>query len=95
VNNFSDFSTFNTQNPEVLTPLAKKPLPFPLENLDTDLGDAYMLLDRINTKIKAARRNSINNTKARQSRLQSLEYKAKTVLRLIKTISNQSQDLYY
>jgi hypothetical protein len=95
VNSFSDFNLYNNQHPDVLSPMAKKPMPFPLENLDAELGDVYMLVDRIHSKIKAARRNPINNTKARQSRLDSLQYKTKTVLRLIKTISEQSQDLFY
>jgi hypothetical protein len=95
VRSFADYTLFNTQNPDMLAPKAKKPMPFPLENLDADLGDIYSLLTRLMDKLEAADQNPINNTKARKSRLESLKLKTNVCLRHIKDISTQSQELFY
>jgi len=95
VKSFSDYALFNSQNPDVLMPKAKKPMPFPLETFDTDIADTYIKVDDLMIKIKAAQANPVNNTKARKSRLKSLEYKISTCLRLLKATSAQVQDLWY
>lgn len=92
---FADYTLFNTQKPDVLAPKAKKPMPFPLENFDQEIADTYAKVDHLLTKIKAARENPINNTKARNSRLDSLEYKIKSCLHLLKSTSAQVQDLWF
>jgi hypothetical protein len=92
---FADYTLFNTQNPDILAPKAKKPMPFPLENFDADIADTYTKVDDLMRKLKAARQNPVNNTKARKSRLDSLEYKIKTCLHLLKATSAQVQDLWF
>lgn len=90
-----DYTIFNSVDQDALTPKAKKPLPFPLENMDEEIGQAYKQLDLIFQKIKAAKQNPINNTPARKKRLKSLEYKCKTCLELIKDISGSADELWY
>lgn len=89
----NDYTIFNSVNPDSLTPAAARHLPFPLENLDEDLGKAYQQLDRIFSKLNAAEQNPINKTPARTRRLKSLKYKTNTCLKLIKEISRSSSEL--
>ncbi len=91
---FADYTLYNTQNPDILAPKAKKPMPFPLENFDQDIADTYVKVDELMRKIKAAQQNPVNNTDARKSRLDSLEYKIKSCLKLLKSTSEQVQDLW-
>ena len=92
---FADYTLFNTQNPDALAPKPVRPMPFPLENFDQDIADTYVKVDDLLRKIQAAQQNPVNNTKARQSRLDSLEYKIKSCLHLLKATSAQVQDLWY
>jgi hypothetical protein len=94
VRTFADYTQFNAQHPDVLIPKAKKPMPFPLENFDQDVAETFARVSDLMGKIKAAKENPVNNTKARQSRLDSLEYKIKTCLHLLKATSSQVQDLW-
>jgi hypothetical protein len=91
----SDYNIFNAINPDLLTPQAKKPMPFPLENFDEEIGICYQHLDRIYAKLDAACRNPINNTPAKSQRLKSLKYKAKTCLKLIREISTSCSELWF
>jgi hypothetical protein len=95
VRSFQDYNIFNTINPDTLTPKAPKPMPFPLENFDEDIADAYVKLDRIFHKIKAAKDNPVNKTPARTKRLKSLQYKTKTCIKLLQEISDQCQELWF
>jgi len=95
VRSFSDFTLFNTQNPDILAPKPKKPMPFPLENIDQEIADAYNKVNALLVKFEAAKENPVNNTKARTSRLDSLCYKVRTCTHLLKSISAQYQDLWY
>lgn len=88
-----DYTIFNSVDPAALEPNTKKAMPFPLENLDEEIGVAYQHLDRIFTKLDAAERNPVNNTPAKQKRLKSLKYKAKTCMTLLREISTSSQEL--
>jgi hypothetical protein len=91
----SDYTIFNSVNPDCLTPKAKKPMPFPLENFDEEIGIAYQHVDRILTKLQAAERNPVNNTPAKKRRLKSLKYKAKTCLQLLKEVSVSCSELWF
>ena len=91
----SDYTIFNSINPDSLTPNAKKPMPFPLENFDEEIGIVYQHLDRIFLKLQAADENPINNTPAKRKRLKSLKYKAKTCMKMVKEISASCAELWF
>lgn len=91
----SDYTIFNSIDPDALTPKPAKPLPFPLENMDEEIGMAYQHLDRIAQKLGAARENPINNTPAKRKRLKALEYKCKASMQFIKDISQDVTDLWF
>ena len=91
----SEYTIFNSVDSSSLNPSIKKPLPFPLENFDEEIGTAYSHLDRILTKLGAAEHNPVNHTPARKRRLKSLKYKTKTCLHLLKEISNSSSELFF
>ena len=91
----SDYTIFNSVDPSSLAPREKKPLPFPLENFDEEIGTAYQHIDRILAKLQAAERNPINHTPARKRRLKSLKYKTKTCLTLLKDISISCSELWF
>ena len=91
----SDYTIFNSVNPDSLTPKAKKPMPFPLENFDEQIGNIYQDLDVILKKLEAADINPINNTPAKKQRLKSLKYKTRTCLQLIKEISVSCSELWF
>lgn len=95
MNSIIDYTIFNTVNPDALTPKEKKPMPFPLENFDEEIGIVYQHLDRIFAKLQAAQLNPINNTPAKQRRLKSLKYKARTCLNLVKEISSSCSELWF
>jgi hypothetical protein len=91
-----DFPTiYNSINPNALAPRAKKPMPFPLENFDEEISDAYAKVDRILTKLSAAANNPVNQTPAKKRRLKSLKYKTKTCLTLLQEISTSCSELWY
>ena len=92
---FQDYTIFNSVNPDTLAPKAKKPLPFPLETLDADVADIYASLDRVKAKLEAAKENPVNQTPAKQRRLKTILYRAKTCLRFLQDISNSSQELWF
>lgn len=91
----ADYYLYNTQNPDVLAPKAKKPMPFPLENIDEEIAAAYNQVNQLMLKFEAAKKNPVNNTNARTSRVESLCNKTKTCLHLLKSISAQYQDLWF
>jgi len=95
MDSISNYTIFNSVNPDLLTPKPAKPMPFPLENFDEEIGIVYQHLDRIEMKLQAAELNPINNTPARKRRLKSLRYKAKTCIKLVKEISNSCSELWF
>lgn len=70
-------------------------MPFPLENFDTEISEAYAQVDRILLKLKAATENPINQTPARKRKLKALQYKAKTCAHLIREIAVECNDLWF
>ncbi len=92
---FQDYTIFNSVNPDTLTPKARKPLPFPLENFDQEISDAYAQVDKVIAKLKAAMSNPMNDTPARKRRLKALHYKAKTCAHLIREIAAECSELWF
>lgn len=90
-----DYTIFNSVNPDSLAPKPKQPMPFPLENVDEEIGLCFQQLERIVTKLEAAKQNPVNNTPARMRRLKSLIYKANTSKKLIKEISVACSELWF
>ena len=90
-----DYTILNSVEQDALTPKPKKPLPFPLENMDEEIGNAYKQMDLIVQKIVAAKQNPINNTPARKRSLKALEYKCKTCLKFIQDLSSSIDDFSY
>lgn len=90
-----DSNIYNSINPDAITPQQRKPMPFPLENFDEQIGDVYQKLDVILKKLEAASKNPVNNTPARKRRLVSLKYKTKTCLKLVKEISVGCSELWF
>jgi hypothetical protein len=90
-----DYTIFNSVDPDMMTPKAKKPMPFPLENFDEEIGISYNHMTRILAKLKAAENNPINKTPARLKRLKSLKYKAQTCMKLIKELSSSCSELWF
>ncbi len=90
-----DYTVFNSINPDLLTPRAKKPMPFPLENFDQEIGTTYENLVRILAKLEAADQNPINDTPAKKRRLKSLKYKVKTSMKLLREVSASCSELWF
>ena len=95
MNSFKDYSIFNQINSDALQPKERKPLPFPLENIEEDIANCYFLVSQIYNKIKSAQLNPVNDTPARKKRLHSLTYKTKTCMKLLKEISLASSELWF
>lgn len=90
-----DYNVFNTIKPDALAPKEKKPMPFPLENFEEEIGTAYGKIDIILKKLEGALANPINDTPAKKRRLKSLKYKTKTCLQLLEEISTSCSQLWY
>jgi hypothetical protein len=95
MNSINDYTIFNSVNPDALTPKATKPLPFPLENFDQQIGVSYDNLCIVLTKLEAAEKNPVNNTPARKRRLKSLKYKTKTAMQLVREVSASVTELWF
>lgn len=86
-----DFNIYNSINPDALLPKQKKPKPFPLENFDEDLGNAYKNIEVILMKLTAAIKNPVNATPAKQNFLLNMKYKATTCKALIRELAEASE----
>lgn len=95
MNSVLDHNIFNSINPDSLTPKEKRPVPFPLENFDEELGNAYQQVERLFGKLHVAQQNPVNHTPARKRKLKSLKYKTKTCLQLLREVSTSFSDLWY
>lgn len=77
------------QSPGGFIPTNKKKLPFPIENIEEDLGNVYFELDKIRKRIEVSKRNNVVNlTKPRIQRLTKMQYKINTSMHLIKSLVN-------
>jgi hypothetical protein len=78
-----------------LQPNAKKRLPYPLENIEEQLADAYFDLDLIRKRIEVAKRNNVVNlTPERIKRLKKMQYKINTAMSLIKVLTRDLDDFW-
>lgn len=93
--NVTDYTIFNSIDPTALLPKAAKPLPFPLENFDQDIANAYEKLHRMYVKLQGAEKNPINNTPARKKKLKTIKYKIKTAITLLKEASDSCSNLWF
>jgi regulator of replication initiation timing len=70
------------------TPEYKKRLPFPIENIEEDLGNVYFELDKIRKRIEVSKRNNVVNlSQTRLKRLAKMQYKINTAMHLVKTLT--------
>lgn len=92
---FQSHTIFNSINTDALTPKARKPMPFPLENFENELADAYAQVDRIILKLNAALTNPVNHSPAKKRRLKALRYKTKTCAKLLKEVAAESAELWF
>ena len=66
----------------------KRRLPFPVENIEEDLGNVYFELDNIRKRIEVSKRNNVVNLKpCRLKRLTKMQYKVNTAMSLIRNIT--------
>lgn len=95
MNSFRDYSIFNQINPGMIGPKERKPLPYPLENIEEEIANCYSLVDNIYKKIEIAKNNPVNDTPARKQRIQALRYKLKTCLKMLKDASVSCSELWF
>ncbi len=76
-------------------PAVKKILPFPLENIEEDLGDIYFNLDNVRKRIEVAKRSNVtNSTEARVRKIKRMQYKINTAMSLIRKVVLDLDDLW-
>lgn len=74
--------------PGGFNPVAKKQLPFPLENIEEQLADVYFEMDKIRKRIEVVKRNNVTSlTEVRLKRLAKMQYKINTAMNLIKDLT--------
>jgi hypothetical protein len=95
MNSFRDYSVFNQINPGMIQPRERKPLPYPLENIEDDIANCYALVDTIYKKIEIAKTNPVNDTPARKKKINSLKYKLKTCLKILQDASISCSELWF
>lgn len=78
----------SAMGPGGFAPENKKRLPFPIENIEEDLGNVYFELDKIRKRIEVSKRNNVVNlTKARLERLTKMQYKINTAMHMVKSLT--------
>lgn len=95
MNSFLGYNTVSQVNPNGLAPLPRKSAPFPLETIDEDVAEAYEKIHRVCSKLEAALQNPVNKSPAKQKKLKSLVYKAKSSLKMIRDISIETSKLWF
>jgi hypothetical protein len=75
-------------SPGGFNPVAKKVLPFPLENIEENLADVYFEMDKIRKRIEVVKRNNVTSlTELRLKQLTKMQYKINTAMTLIKDLT--------
>ena len=78
----------NMLSPGGFNPVAKKPLPFPLENIEESLADIYFDMDKVRKRIEVAKRNNVTNqTPARIKQLTRMQYKINTAMAIVRDLT--------
>jgi hypothetical protein len=74
--------------PGGFNPVAKKRLPFPLENIEEQLADVYFEMDKIRKRIEITKQNNVTNlTEARLEQLKRMQYKINTAMAVIRDLT--------
>lgn len=74
--------------PGGFNPVAKKRLPFPLENIEEQLADVYFDMDKIRKRIEITKQNNVTNlTEARLEQLKRMQYKINTAMAVIRDLT--------
>jgi len=85
----------NFINPDVLTPASKKSLPFPLENIEEQLAEAYYQLDSIRKRIEVVKRNNVTSlTPTRIKKLKRMQYKINTAMAVVRDLTRELDDFW-
>jgi hypothetical protein len=78
-----------------LVPPVKKILPFPLENIEEDLGNIYFELDKVRKRIEVTKRNNTANlTKARLEKLKKMQFKINTAMSFVRKLVLDLDDFW-
>lgn len=78
-----------------MTPAVKKPLPFPLENIEEQLAEAYYQLDNIRKRIEVVKRNNVTSlTPTRIKRLKKMQYKINTAMAVVRDLTRALDDFW-
>jgi len=81
--------------PDIIKPVVKKLLPFPLENIEEQLADVYFSLDKIRKRIEITKRNNVVNlTESRLKKLKKMQYKINTAMSLVKKLTMDLDDFW-
>lgn len=76
-------------------PPTKKILPFPLENIEEDLGNIYFNLDNVRKRLEVTKRNNVtNSTDVRKNKIVRMQYKINTAMSLIRKVVLDLDDLW-
>jgi hypothetical protein len=82
-------------NPNELTPVVKRPLPFPLENIEEQLAEAYYQLDSIRKRIEIVKRNNVTSlTSLRIKKLKRMQYKINTAMAVVRDLTRELDDFW-
>lgn len=74
--------------PGGFNPVAKKRLPFPLENIEEQLADVYFEMDKIRKRIEITKQNNVTNlTESRIEQLKRMQYKINTAMAVIRDLT--------
>lgn len=82
-------------NQDEITPAVKRPLPFPLENIEEQLAEAYYQLDNIRKRIEVVKRNNVTSlTPTRIKRLKKMQYKINTAMAVVRDLTRGLDDFW-
>jgi predicted transglutaminase-like cysteine proteinase len=82
-------------NTDELAPVAKKQLPFPLENIEEQLAEAYYQLDSIRKRIEVVKRNNVTSlTPKRITKLKRMQYKINTTMAIVRDLTRELDDFW-
>jgi hypothetical protein len=85
----------NILTPGGFNPSVKKPLPFPLENIEEDLANVYFELDKIRKRIEVTKRNNVTNlTDVRVKKLIRMQYKLNTAMSLVRGVTKELDNFW-
>ena len=76
-------------------PQTKKILPFPLENIEEDLGNIYFELDKVRKRIEVVKLNNATSlSKVRMKKLRGMQFKINTSMGFIRRLVRDLDDFW-